>query len=165
MDVRGATVSDLDVVLALLRAQYEEHAIVVPQLTLTEAVRAMTLHPSRGTILLADDAKIVGLAVLAYMWTLEHGGRVAWLDELFVVPEQRGRGIGHILLQHALVIAEEMGCRVVQLEVELGHERAEHLYQRAGFTSVRRRRWIRSLTDAQGQCAVSQALGGRPHGR
>ena len=165
MEVRRATVSDLDVVLALLRSQYEEHAIVVPQMALTAAVRAVTLHPSRGTILLADDAKIVGLAALAYTWTLEHGGRVAWLDELFVVPEQRGRGIGQVLLQHALVIAEEMGCRVVQLEVETGHERAEHLYLRAGFTPVKRRRWSRSLTDAQGQRLISQSLDGWSHGR
>ena len=94
------------------------------------------------------------MAALAYLWSLEHGGRVAWLDEIFVLPAHRGRGIGRLLLRVALVVAQKAGCRVAQLEVVQGHERAEHLYRREGFASVARRRW---------NCSLAAALEG-PHG-
>jgi GNAT superfamily N-acetyltransferase len=76
---------------------------------------------------------------------LEHGGLVAWLDELFVLPEHRGRGIGRALLRRALEVANEKGCRALDLEVDFEHAQAERLYRREGFVSLPRGRWARRL--------------------
>jgi GNAT superfamily N-acetyltransferase len=86
------------------------------------------------------------VAVLAFAWALEHGGLVAWLDELFVVPERRGGGMGRELLRRALEVARERGCRAVDLEVDSEHARAERLYERERFASLSRKRWVRRLT-------------------
>ena len=144
IQIRGASHRDVDQVVELLGAQYIEHAIVLSPATLQEAVRILISDPGRGAILVANDSnvsKVVGIAVLAYAWGLEYGGRIAWLDELFVDSNQRDRGVGRALLQRALVVAKEAGCRTAQLEVAAGHERAEHLYRREGFRPVPRRRW------------------------
>jgi RimJ/RimL family protein N-acetyltransferase len=82
---------------------------------------------------------------MAYTWTFEHGGRVAWLDELYVVPERRSRGIGRAMVARALAAAREAGCRAVDLEVDADHERAEHLYARHGFRRLARTRWVIDL--------------------
>lgn len=76
---------------------------------------------------------------------MEHGGRVAWLDELFVVADGRGRGVGRALLVDVIEVARRAGCRAIDLEVDVEHGRAEHLYEREGFERLARRRWARRL--------------------
>ena len=141
MQIEPANVHDLDAVVLLLTAQFAEHQIRLPPAALTEAVRVLLVDGGRGVILLAREPEPVGVAVLAYTWTLEHAGLVAWLDELFVVPERRGHGVGRALLRKALDIAKLRGCRAVELEVEKEHTRASHLYEREGFRMLPRQRW------------------------
>src|SRR5215472_1088667 len=107
----------------------------------------------RGALLLAlEGDERVGLAALSYTWTLEHGGLVAWLDELYVLPRCRGRGLGTALLHAAQNVAKMAGCAALELEVEATHRRAENLYQRAGFEPLPRARWALRL-EASGASA------------
>lgn len=145
MRIEMAEAADVRAVVSLLAAQFSEHGIDRSAEALSAAVLDLLSEAARGTILLAYDPDPVGVAVLAYTWTLEHGGLVAWLDELFVVPERRGRGLGQALLRCALDVAREKACRAVELEVDSDHARAEHLYEREGFAVLSRRRWARRL--------------------
>ncbi|HXX67410.1 MAG TPA: GNAT family N-acetyltransferase [Polyangiaceae bacterium] len=147
MEVRVADVHDLDDVLELLRAQFDEHGIDLPAGELPEALRGLLSDKKRGRVLLACDPDPAGIAVLAYTWTLEHGGQVAWLDELFVIPGRRGQGVGLALLRRAIEVAREGGCRAVELEVDAERERAEHLYEREGFRRLPRHRWAKGLRE------------------
>jgi GNAT superfamily N-acetyltransferase len=129
-------------VVAMLAAQLEEHAIPLAPELLAEAVAGALLDDGRALILVArDGARPVGLAFLSFQWTLERGGRVVWLEELYVLPELRGRGTGGLLLQATLDVARERGCRAVELEVETSHARAANLYARAGFQQLDRAHW------------------------
>jgi GNAT superfamily N-acetyltransferase len=148
MDIERAGEDDLNAVVALLAAQFGEHDIGLGLDVLRTATAGLLAEARRGVVLLAkDSARVgpVGLAVLAYTWTLEHGGLVAWLEELYVVPDRRGHGVGRALLRRALDVARESGCRAVDLEVDREHARAERLYEREGFAVLARRRWTRAL--------------------
>lgn len=139
--------------IRLLQAQFDEHQILLSPDRLDAAVSGMIENRERGTMLLAhEDAQPVGLAALSYTWTLEHGGLVAWLDELYVLPPCRGRGLGTALLHAAQNIAKSAGCAALELEVEATHRRAENLYQRAGFEPLPRARWALCL-EASGASA------------
>jgi GNAT superfamily N-acetyltransferase len=145
MRIEIATIDALNHALGLLRSQFDEHEIFVPLEELSSATGTLLSDPKRGAVLLAYDPAPVGLAVLAYTLTLEHGGPVAWLDELFVVPECRTRGTGLALLRRAIEVAKQAGCRAVDLEVDADHVRAEHLYERQGFRRLSRNRWVKRL--------------------
>jgi GNAT superfamily N-acetyltransferase len=145
MRIRPASSEDVDTLMDLLGAQFAEHRIAVPEVHLRRAVRTLASDANRGAILLALDPHAVGVAVLTYTFTLEHGGAVAWLEELFVLPERRGRGAGTALLERALEVAQASGCRAVDLEVDFDHARAENLYRRAAFAPLPRRRWTKRL--------------------
>lgn len=146
MDIREATGVDRRAVVALLTAQFEEHGIETPQAELEAAVTGVEADPARGTFLLAvSPAGAIGLAYLSYCWTLEHGGRVAWLEELYVAPAHRGRGIGSALLERALDVARARACRAVDLEVARERIRAARLYDRRGFVALDRQRMSLSL--------------------
>lgn len=75
----------------------------------------------------------VGYLVLTLGWSLELGGRDAFIDELYVRPERRGRGLGTLALATAETAARRMGVRALHLEVDVTNEVASRLYQRIGY--------------------------------
>ena len=143
MQVEVAQLDDLEDVARLLAAQFDEHSIMLDQRATLRAIRGAIEDPARGTFLIArDGAAPVGLAYLAYNWTLEHGGRSAWLEELYVVPSRRSAGVGTRLLREAMAHASRAGCAAIDLEVEADHARAARLYAREGFRAHTRARWV-----------------------
>jgi GNAT superfamily N-acetyltransferase len=143
-----ATTADAGAAIALLTRQLREHAIDLAEGAIDRAVRAILLDDAKGSILLARHGGVaVGVACLARTFTLEHGGWVCWLDELYVVPELRGRGIGGALLARAVEHARAIGAAALELEVETSHARAARLYERAGFRPLARARWSLAIHD------------------
>ena len=150
LTIRVARADDLAAAVALLRHQLDEHDVALEQSALEHAVRVLIEQHELGRVLLAESAgAVVGVAVLSFLWTLEHGGAAAWLDELYVAPPQRGRGIGRRMVEAAMDVARERGCVALDLEVEDGHDDAARLYARMGFRRHRRVHWTRRL-DATG---------------
>ncbi len=146
IEIRPATPADLDEVTDLLAAQLREHDIPIARADLAFAADGILRVPERGFVLVAvRDGRAVGVACVSFSWTVERGGMVAWLDELYVVPAQREHGVGNELLGTAIATAGAAGCRTMELEVETSHARAEHLYRRHGFADLPRRRWTRVL--------------------
>jgi GNAT superfamily N-acetyltransferase len=149
LEIRPAGQGDRDAVLALLTAQLREHDIDTPDAEVAHAIDGMLGHPGRGRILVATlGGRPIGVAWLSSTWTLEHGGRSMWLEELYVEPARRGRGIGRQLLHEGLRVAAGVGAVAVDLEVETSHERAARLYAREGFRRHDRTRWVRALERA-----------------
>jgi GNAT superfamily N-acetyltransferase len=74
--------------------------------------------------------------VLTWSFSLE-SGLDGYIDELFLEPEVRGRGIGTRVLAQAVLEARRRGCLRLYLEVEHGGP-AINLYRRAGFVDHRR---------------------------
>lgn len=144
--IRPCLPADRDAVLALLLAQLQEHDNTTPTAEVAAGLDGLLEHPERGAVLVAArDDRVIGIAVLSTMWTLEHGGQAIWLDELHVEPAQRGGGVGRRLLAAAYDTARRLGARTLDLEVVAGHERAAELYAREGFERLPRTRWIRRL--------------------
>jgi GNAT superfamily N-acetyltransferase len=144
MDIRHATAADRDATVELLVAQMRDHAIPTPAARLAAAFDHVVADTARGAILLAwEDQRAIGVAALSYAFPIEVGARTAWLEELYVEPAFRERGIGTALLQSALEIAEAAGAVAVDLEIVTGHERVERLYARFGFERLPRAHWTR----------------------
>ena len=78
----------------------------------------------------AED-QLLGVALLAYRLNVSAGGLFASVEELYVRPEARRRGVGHALLQAADERCEERGISYVEAQVE-GKE-AELFYAAVGY--------------------------------
>src|SRR5947208_10041027 len=138
-DVRLATEAELEAVTALLVAQLREHRVQTPEAKIASAIQGLLRRPERGRILVAlEGGRPVGVAAFSFAWPLEYADRSAWLEELYVEPAARGRGIGTRLLRAALRVAAEPGAAVVALGVEAGHQRAPRLAARDGPRPVGR---------------------------
>jgi GNAT superfamily N-acetyltransferase len=146
VQIAPATASDFTTVTELLGAQLQEHSIPLAPERLADAVRGALADDGRALVLLARQGQqTVGVTYLSFQWTLERGGAVMWLEELYVVPDHRGKRIGQRLLEAALDVGRSRSCNSVELEVESSHARAANLYARAGFHALDRIHWTLPL--------------------
>ena len=144
LEVRIAAPADREAVVELLVAQLRDHQIATPAADVAHTVDALLARPRRARLLLAlDGDRAVGVAALAFTRPIEHGGKAAWLEELYVVPEARQHGAGTRLLEAALEVARTEGVVAVDLEIERGHERVASLYARHGFRPLARQHWVK----------------------
>jgi GNAT superfamily N-acetyltransferase len=146
IDIGPLAAADREAAIELLVRQLREHAIATPRAAIAAVVDGALADERRALVLVArEGGTAVGIAYVSFTWTLEHGGRSCWLEELYVAPERRERGIGAALLDAVLARARATGCAAIDLEVEAEHARAARLYARRGFTPHTRARWVRRL--------------------
>jgi ribosomal protein S18 acetylase RimI-like enzyme len=95
---------------------------------LDEIVRSPACH-----LLLAKatDDVIVGMLTLV-VFRIPTGVR-AWIEDVVVDEDARGRGVGAALNRAAIRLANELGARTVDLTSRPSREAANRLYQRLGF--------------------------------
>ena len=79
--------------------------------------------------------KLIGYIAVCYSYSIEFGGRDAFVDEFCIAAAERGKGIGGRVLKEIAVLLRARGIVAVHLEVDGGNERARAAYARAGFSS------------------------------
>jgi hypothetical protein len=80
------------------------------------------------------EGAAVGYLLAVYVFSLEHLGLTAEIDELFVLPSQRGRGVGAELLRCAEAEFLRAGCTNVSLQLSRGNDAARAFYHRHGYS-------------------------------
>jgi ribosomal protein S18 acetylase RimI-like enzyme len=152
MPIHRATPADLEELLPLMRAMQLEDPWSEP--FVESALRAnldqLLRLPSYGAVFLVREGSTpVAYLALCFDFSLEYRGKGAWIDELFVVPSCRGRGIGTQLLAQAESASRELGAQCLHLEVN--HENpAVALYRRRGFVDHDRYLMTKALCHQEG---------------
>ena len=75
----------------------------------------------------------VGYVIFCYGWSIEFGGAEAILDELYLCPTMRGRGLGTIALRESIAALKVAGIILITLEVDHSNLAAQSLYRDMGF--------------------------------
>jgi len=78
---------------------------------------------------------LIGYIAVCYSYSIEFGGRDAFIDEFYVETAERGKGIGSKVLVEVSPLLCERGIVALHLEVDGTNERAKSTYARAGFSS------------------------------
>jgi GNAT superfamily N-acetyltransferase len=94
------------------------------------------------------DGKAVGYAILTFLFSFEHGGKIAFLDEFYVREPYRKIGIGQSTLRFLEKEAYGMGINRVQLELEKHNDLAKAFYLRQGFADSGRYLFAKRITGA-----------------
>ena len=79
------------------------------------------------------DGKPVGIALTAKTYSREAGGKVLWLEELFILEEYRCLGLGREYFAFIEKYARDNGFVRIRLEVEAENVRARALYGRLWY--------------------------------
>jgi GNAT superfamily N-acetyltransferase len=158
-DIRIATACEQDVpdILRLIKglADYEQ---LTDQLVATEDDLHAALFGARPLVeaLLAFDAdEAIGFALFFQNFSTFLGRPGLYLEDLFVVPDRRGRGVGRRLLTHLARIAVERKCGRMEWSVLDWNEPAIGFYQRLGASVLQDWRICRLTGDALVRAAAA----------
>ena len=132
---RAATPSDAETVARLLDAFNREYHAPTPGPDVLTARLHSLLAGSDVIAFLAGDPA-VGLALLTLRPNVWYDGPVVLVDELYVAPEARGRGLGSALLAAVESLTRERGGRLIEIAVDGADTDAHRFYERHGYTSV-----------------------------
>jgi GNAT superfamily N-acetyltransferase len=134
LNIRPGERSDVALIAQLILdlARYEH---LEDQVTMTEAKLDRVLFGERRyaeTLIAEDDGKPVGFALFFHNFSTFLAQPGIYLEDLFVVPEQRGAGIGKALLEKLAQLAIKRGCGRVEWAVLDWNESAIGFYERLG---------------------------------
>jgi ribosomal protein S18 acetylase RimI-like enzyme len=130
-----ATDEDVPRLAELLGLLFAQEAEFAPdQEKQRRALRAVVSDVSIGRIyVVREGADLVAMVSLLYTVSSAEGGKAAWLEDLVVRPDRRGRGIGRTLLGHVAAQARADGVLRITLLTDPDNERAHALYRSLGF--------------------------------
>jgi ribosomal protein S18 acetylase RimI-like enzyme len=131
---RIATAADAPVFGQLLQAFNVEFDEPTPDADTIAARAAPLIESGEVTVIFAGD-EAGGFAQLRFRPSLYTGGLDAYLEELYVVPARRGRGLGRALLEAAMEHARQRGAAHIDLGTSEDDVAARALYESAGFTN------------------------------
>ena len=78
--------------------------------------------------LIYSENEIVGYIILTFIFSFEYGGKIAFVDELFIKETARGKGIGKEAIQFIQREVPKLSLNLLYLEVEPHNENAQKLY-------------------------------------
>ena len=135
---RMVTDKDVPVLRSLVRGFYAETPYGRNSGGSIEAtVRELDLHKEKGTVFVFESGnRIVGYAILIVYWSNEWGGNILYLDELYIVPEERGKGIAGDFMDLLVKIAPK-DTVLLQLEVDAANKGLVKFYKRHGFEATK----------------------------
>lgn len=134
IQVRHGGPDDAAAVARLLHDFNEEYDEPTPGVArLVEIVTAMFVAGEITVLLVGDGPD--GISVLRFRTAIWTGEPEAHLQEFYVVPALRGRGIGRALLEASMEVAREAGATGIDLNTGATDTAARALYESSGFTN------------------------------
>ena len=131
---RVATAKEVASVAGLLDAFNREYNTPTPGKAVL-ATRLSRILAGGDVIALLSGDPAVAVALLTLRPNVWYEGPVAVLDELYVAPEQRGRGLGSALLEAAEAVTRQHGGRLLEINVDGDDTGARRFYERHGYAN------------------------------
>ncbi len=136
---RTASLADERLLLPMMEALWAHEGIPFDPAAIRPALAVLFADPGLGRVWLAlEEDSVAGYAMSTWGFSTEQGGRFLLLDELFVLPEFRGRGVGAEMLAFVEREAVRDGAGAVRIEVSVENGPARELYRKAGYADPRR---------------------------
>jgi len=138
--LRPATAADVPLILRFIRelAAYER---LLPEVEASAERLAATLFPADGKpaaecVLAAWHGEPAGFALFFHNYSTFLARPGLYLEDLYVVPAWRGRGIGAALFRHCAQLANARGCGRMEWAVLDWNEPAKEFYRRLGAAAM-----------------------------
>ena len=137
--MRRASAPDLGNLLQLMHEFYEEAGFSLNPDRARAAFLPLLAPGDLGQVWMADfEGQVAGHLVFTFSYSMEYGGRTAFIEDLFVRPALRNRGVGRALVGQARALCEALGVRAMYLEVARNNAPAQAIYRAVGFDSTDR---------------------------
>jgi GNAT superfamily N-acetyltransferase len=149
-EARLLKIEEIDTAVDLLASQLREHVLPIDLVQARSVIEQIVNNDRLGFVLVAVEESVgpVGVALGCAFLGIEHSGVSGWLEELYVLPKFRERGVASLLIAEFIRVATKLGWRAIDLEIDSNHGRAASLYEQHGFVQLHRARWVRKLSES-----------------
>jgi len=121
--------SDIEIIVPMMQEFYAIDNYPIEPETTKKLFRTFIDDRNLGQCwMISYNKKVVGYVILTYIFSFEYQGRIAFLDELYISENARGKGIGKITLDFIHNQAIQNNLKLIYLEIELHNEVAKNLY-------------------------------------
>ena len=142
LELRQMIASDVPVVVQMMHDFFAEFNYPFDFAVRKKQVEQVLVERKYGTIYICQmDRQIMGYQFIANTYSFEFGGKIAYLDEYYILPEARQKGVGQYFLQRLQETLKKEAFKSLRLEVENYNTRAVHVYQSNGF-SIHQSRYL-----------------------
>jgi RimJ/RimL family protein N-acetyltransferase len=122
-----------------LRMARETEDLGLDPETLSRGVAAVFADPNKGRYWIAErrgeTVTTVGCLLTTYEWSDWRNGVILWIQSVYVVPEERGRGVYRALYERLRrQVDESPDLKGIRLYVEKRNAAAQRVYERLGMT-------------------------------
>jgi len=119
-----------------LRMARETEDLELDRDTLTGGVEAVFADPRKGAYWVAErQGQLVGGLLTTFEWSDWRNGTILWIQSVYVVPEERGRGVYRALYEHLRAKVEaDPALKGIRLYVDKRNAGAQRVYERLGMT-------------------------------
>ncbi len=138
MIVRPFSERDRSSVLDMMTSFYASPAILhkAPKETLERCLDdALNASPYIEGYVFDEDGEVAGYSLVAKSYSTEFGGMCVWIEDLYVLPEFRGKSFASKFFEYLEKRYEKDAVRM-RLEVEPSNESARRLYRKCGYNEL-----------------------------
>lgn len=129
-------IKDCEVLRSMIFNFYRDSSEEITEENIQKTIKRAISNPKQLQIyIFKHKGNTVGYAILPSFWSNEYGGLVLMIDELYIVPEHRSKGIATYFIHE---ISQTEGYVQLNLEVLLKNTSAFKLYKRLGFEQIDR---------------------------
>lgn len=136
MRIRKMKPSDENEVLAMMRPFYSSPAVFTngsEAIFRRDFAECISDSPFLEGYILEDEDRILGYSMLAHSFSTEFGKPCVWIEDIYLKPEARGKGLGTEFLTF---VRKTYPQAILRLEVEEENTPAISAYQKSGFASL-----------------------------
>ena len=147
MTIRPLAQPDFDCVLSMMVTFYASDALLIHpeesvlRKTLTDALSGSPYLEAFG---FETENGLAGYGMVAMSYSTEAGGLCAWIEDIYIAPEYRGKGFGSHFLDFVWERYRDRVARI-RLEAEPENTRAMAVYRKAGFEILGYTQLVREL--------------------
>jgi GNAT superfamily N-acetyltransferase len=132
--MREAGRTDVPELVGLMRGFYAESGFTLDEERAVAGFEALLADARLGRVwLVGAGSPAAGYVVVTFVFAMEYGGMAAVVDDFYVRPEARGRGLGKATLAEVRRACRDLGARAVRVEVGVNNLVAQAVYRSAGF--------------------------------
>ena len=138
LNIRVATEADVPLILYFIKALAEYERLADRVIATEDKVRATLFgHPRFAEVLMAEwDGEPAGFALFFHNYSTFLAQPGIYLEDLFVKPEARGKGIGKALLGRLAAIAKSRNCGRVEWAVLTWNKPSIDFYESIGAVAL-----------------------------
>ena len=132
--IRLATLTDVDVLVRLMQHLRAEASLTISERAASRAFEALLDDSRVGQVwMIEQDGHPAGFVVLTVGFSMEYGGLRGFIDDFYVAPLYRRRGLGHAALEEVKRACRRRGVRALVVENTPDNDAAASAYLSVGF--------------------------------